>query len=55
MNNLAYYYAVKTVFIIIVVVLMILAVFLSCFIYYVIEQIMKIFKRKFNNDRRLDD
>ena len=51
MNNLAYYYAVKTIFIAIVVVLMILAVLLSCFVYYVIEKTIKFFRRK-NGDFR---
>ena len=46
MNNLAYYYAVKTVFIFLAVLLMISAVLLSCFIYHVIEQTMKFLRRR---------
>ena len=52
MNNLGYYYAVKTIFIAIAVLLMISAVLLSCFIYHVIEQIMKFLRRRKNEADR---
>lgn len=47
MNKLMYYYIAKTV-IIISVLFMIISVLLSCFIYHLIEKIIKFFRRKKN-------
>ena len=48
MNKLMYYYIAKTVIIIISVLFMIISVLLSCFIYHLIEKIIKFFRRKKN-------
>ena len=52
MNKLMYHYIAKTVIIIISVLFMIISVLLSCFIYHLVEKIIKFFRRKKNEADR---